>query len=319
VRTLIVQRRTLWSRWLEGWEHVVPAALTRAIVGPSTRYVAGTVRPRTTQWLRPLEIVVPHDLILKRRLRIPREGVPDLPHAIDLVVSRETPFSSDELLIHAQEEEVTEAGQALSFVLRMVPTATLRKALEAARFPLRLVSGLTLEEAGRILPHVNLVEALRPSLRLRWLAFAIPIAVIVAMTTILSQQYLAERSSNLATMERYLSSRVARLEALSREIENEKARGNGRQAVMDLLAATGSAYDSLRWLRAALPEAMQVALIELAHGEMRVAVRSADILADVERLNASGRGWSVSIQGALTTDLSTGSELATLLCTRELR
>ena len=56
--------------------------------------------------------------------------------------------------------------------------------------------------------------------------------------------------------------------------------------------------------RAALPEAMEVSLVELAHGEMRVAVRSPNILADVERLNARGRPGDVAFHLSLVSWLT---------------
>ncbi len=317
MRTLIIERRTLWTRWLETWAQLMPKAVARAIAGPSNRYVVGAAPPRTIDRLRPLEVVVPHDLVLRRRLRIPRMGLPDLPHAICLIVERETPFDGDELLIHAQQEETSDATQVRSFVVRMTPVIMLRRALEAARVPVRAVTGLHLEEADRALASVNLVAALRPSLRYRWLALALPIATSIAAALFLSQQYIAERSSQLATMEQYLASRVTQLESLSRKVEDWKARGMGWSTVTDLLVGTVSAHDSLRWLSAALPEATEVSRVQLVDGQMRITVRSPDVLADIETLNASSHGCSMSIVGALTTDPSAGLELATLVCTFE--
>jgi hypothetical protein len=317
MKTLVITRRAAWTRLLEMCLRSLPRGLTQAISGPSTRFVVGDAPPSVLKRLRPVEVVIPRDLTLRRRLRIPRQGLPDLAHAIDLLVKRETPFAADELLVHAQQDNRVEADQFLSFVLRMTPIIRLREALDMARIPVRAVASVAFEGPEMTALGANVVAALRPSLRIRALAQWLPILVTAIAAFLLSQGILTERQSQLAAMQQRLTQRTTELESLSRRLEGDKQRNEGRDAVAELLRGVTLPYEGLRWLRANLPDKLEVSHLEFADGEMRLSVRSPDILTDIESLNQGGGGsWSASVQGALTTDPSTALEMATIVCIR---
>ena len=197
----------------------------------------------------------------------------------------------------------------------MTPVALVRQALASARVPIRSVAAVSFEDAGQVVRGANAAAALRPTLRvislLRWL----PVVALLGAAVSLSQSLVAERQSQLVATQQYLSQRIVELEALSRGIEEQELRGAGRDAVSRLVEGAGVPYDGIRWLRARLPESLEVSQLEIASDKMRLSVRSPDVLADLDALTGDGNPWSAVLEGALTADPSTGLEMATIVCT----
>lgn len=317
MKGLVIKRRSLWAQ-LDAWLRSSLPGLSSALAGPSTRYVIGEGASAATSPFRPLEIVLPDELLLKRRLRIPRQGLPDLAHAIKLLVSRETPFDMDELLICAQEEKSAESDERLSFALHMTPVASLRQALQDARLPIRSVRSVSIAEAGG--SAIDVATALRPSLRLTRLLPLIPIVMIAGAAVSFSQALLAERNAQVTALKQQLEAQTTQLEIVSRRLEEEKARTASSDAVTRLVEADARLHDGLRWLRASLPETTEVLRFGFSPEALRLSVRSPDILADMETLQEQAGPCVASLDGAITADPSAGLELASILCVpREVR
>jgi hypothetical protein len=304
MRGLIIQRRSAVTdavRWLAAG---FPARLTRFWRGPAANArltASGLGAVEGAGWLRPVDLTVAPEAMLPMRLVIPTEGRHELSHAIALAIRQDTPFEPEELVVQAVEVE--RGGGSETYAIHAVP----RRLVSEAR------KSLGHQRLGRITTMAggpDLAAAVIPLRRFSPWLVAFPLLVIALVGVVSSYQVLAEQDRRVAELETQTSSVLTELRQVSAELEALETRAAAGNLVTAALTAELPALVLLERARQQLGEAAEVTQVELRDGELRLSLRTPDVLAEMARF--ADAGWAAAIEGAITADPVASREIATL-------
>ena len=312
---VLVRRRspiaTLLSLpWLSGWLKVAGDFLT----GPRVR-VSLPLTSLPGARFRPVEIVVPETSILTTTLRVPKAAIRDLSFAIDLMIQRDTPFEAAELLIHA--DEIASSGpDELAFLVRMLPRSQFGGAATTWRLMERRLARLSLEATGPTSTSVDFARLLHGRLNWRSWVPLVPLALCLGGGVHIWLSEMDMRTVRIAALQDKVEVTISQLAVVKRQRDETDASQKVVDAMLSLLDRP-TTYEGLVALSAMLPADSEVSRIDVKDDELKFSLRSGDLLADIQSMNSSGN-WKVSLDGPLTTDPSSGAELASLAMTRTL-
>ncbi len=308
--SFVIADRSFVSEALRSAHKALPAAVRRLIRGAvDTVALADTSDGRRYRPLQRVDVLVPADMVLRRRIVVPAKARKEIGHAVELFIRTETPFSPEDVLAHAREEAARPADQQVAYAVRLLPRATLRQALATRKLHVRQVDRVVLDGVA----DVDFAPALFPARRfLRWLP-AIPIVVILTAVAWHGLGDLSQRQSRIAELEDRVAATLVRVKALTGDIEAARQQASGTLAVLKLLSDTPSAVATLEAIRRSLPAGTEVLRLDLRGSEVRLAVRSPNALADAQALSVAPAPWAGSIEGPITADPGSSLEMATIL------
>lgn len=308
--SIVIADRSLLSAALRSVRSALPLSLTKLLRGPiETVAIAQPPSGKRRRSLKPVDVAVSSDIVLRRRIVVPAKARKDVAHAIDLFIRTETPFAPGDVLVHALEELARPSDQQVGYTVRLLPKTALLQGLKAHNLRPRQIARIVLDGT----PEVDFAEALFPARRLlRWLP-AVPVALTLTALGLLGLSELSQRQLRLAELESEIGLTLGRLRIVTTEMDTARQQVSGTAAVATLLDATPSAFLTLEAIRRTLPAETELLRIELRGAETRLAIRSPNALADAQRFAGEEPKWSSSIEGPITADPASGLELATIL------
>jgi hypothetical protein len=252
------------------------------------------------------------DLVLRRRLTIPRRAKRHLAGAVQLLVETETPFSSDEILLHAEQSKHVQANDEIAYDVRMVPRATVIDAIAQLGITPHHVVRITEDGASERLDFWPLVFPVRRLLR--WLPL-MPLFILFASAGALVFQVSGEQRTRIAALEAATVARLAELRSLTGQIDALRGNMAGELSVSQVLESSPSAFVAMQQVRQRLPEDATLLRLQLQRGELRLALKGPDLLATSQMLAAPATSppWTSEIDGPITVDAASGLEQATIL------
>jgi hypothetical protein len=290
-------------RWLAGPTNVV-------VVNQTGHCAEGTFR----RW-RPTRIVVAADLVMRKRLVVPRGNGKDLRHIAELFIRSETPFALGDLFARVLTSS-DGASDNPRYDLLITPTWPVDHALKALRVSRRRVTGVFLADSGQLL---RLGPRKRPMERAVGLvATTLPLMIVVGVLLQVWAAELAVRQTALGQLEAATREEMGSL----RQQLAERDALESLSSRLDVLRKATSSGAPARWLitalRGALPEVTEVVRVELRDGSLRLHVNTPDALGLARVVGQALPGWSARIDGSITIDPQ-GAETATLLVVQEDR
>jgi hypothetical protein len=254
------------------------------------------------RWLRPVDLNVTPEAILAMRLAIPTAARRDFPHAVGLAIRQDTPFEPDELLVQALEVE-RDAGSE-TYLVNAVPKRLIE---DAARRVGHIRLG-RIGAGGNGIP--DLAEAMFPWRRpLKWLT-VLPLMTIFGVAATGTYGALADLDQKAAAIGEQVAATLAELRHLSGELDAIDARAAAGRNIATTIAAVPPAFLLLERARHELPTTTEVTQAELGDGELRLSLRSEDALGDMAGFIDAG--WSAAVDGAITSDPTSGREIVVL-------
>jgi hypothetical protein len=307
---LVVADQTAVTRALRWMQSAMPTLLQRLIFStPQVVRFPGGQKPVSG---RSVCLALDSGLVLRRRLTLPKRAKRHLGGAVRLLVETETPFSTGELLLHADQLEAAPAAGDIAYELRMVPRAMLHEASrELGIAPGRIVR---ITEFGAD-ERVDFFAAAFPSRRIvRW-SPVLPLLLLIASGGALAFQVLDGQRTQIAAVETAAAATLSELRSVAKKIEMLRGGMAGELAVTQALESSPSAYSTLQEVRKLLPADAQLVRLQLQHGELRLALKARDVLAISQLLAepSTSPPWSSKIEGAITVDAGSGLEQATIL------
>lgn len=300
---LIVAER---STALDSWRWLVsgvPRWLVRGIEGD----IASVIVPGPpTKGRRRTRLLLGPELVLKKRLQLPFAAKGDLGPAVRLMVETETPFSPDEVLVHAERLQQAGNSEEAAYLIRIVPRAAMFAATRAQGLrPADIVAIVDKDAPDR----TDFWRSAFPGRSAwRW-SVALPFLVAAAALTVMVVDELGTLERQRSELGAATTDRLAQLSAAADRLEEYRQQITGGAEVSEALASSSSAYNLLGELRSALEPDTEVLRIEFAGRALSVSIRSADALATARHVATK---LSAQIDGAITADPGTGLEVATL-------
>lgn len=305
---LIIQRRSAATdawRWLAAG---FPARLTRFWRGPvaTARLTAsGLGAVEGAGWPRSVDLSVAPEAMLSMRLVVPTEGRHELSHAIALAIRQDTPFEPDELVVQAVE--IDRGGGSETYAIHAVPTRLIAEAKKSLGH--RRLGRITATAGGP-----DLAAALFPLRRLSpWLP-TLPLLAMTLVGVIGSYEVLAGQDRRVAELEAQTSVVLTELRHVSAKLEALDAHAAAGNLVTAALTAGLPALLLLERARQQLGEAAEVTQVELRDGELRLSLRTPNVLAEMGRF--ADAGWVAAIEGAITADPVASREIAIMRLSR---
>jgi hypothetical protein len=315
VKTIVVRQRSVIERLSQQVIDAMPATLKGLLGGPANRLnVEGRhaeLQGKHKRW-RPIDVIVSPTDVLKRRMPIPAEGRSELRHAIALFVRSITPFSPDELLIHAIADKDRSDGDMLSYTIRMLPKGAVLAALKQQRLPRRGIRSITIDHGSPEEP-VDFVEALVPSRRWRkWLP-ALPVVALLLIVSIVCAGRLGDLGAREALLEDQASQGLAHVRVLTDQLDKQRLAGTTQQATIQAFNNAQSAFLLFTDIRATLPAGTELLRVELRQDGARLTIRTANALQVAKAFAAALPKRDASIDGGISADPSSGLENAVIL------
>jgi hypothetical protein len=311
---LVIRRQTWIRSYLSAMQRALPKSLQGWFRGPvATLWLDGAAPFARLGYLRPFDLVLGDDVVLKRRLSLPRMARADLPHAVELFIREETPFEPREVLIEAEERPAAPGDEQLTYLLRMLPVAQLEQGLRRLRLRRGRVRKVLLEDGSGQLSETQFARALLPHRRVKAWLTVIPIVIFATAMISAASQDLRSRQNQLSELEMEVETATATGKTLNAELDVREKATAGEEAAIALIVSTPSAFAMLEAIRHLLPNPTEVTRLELHSGELRIAVLSSNVLVDAQSLSRSSLHWSGAVEGAITADPQGKGELATIL------
>lgn len=307
---LIIQDRSWPSLARRTFADVVPPTIRAFVRGPLGRIDLSVADPEVPNMRWPLVINLPEHLILKHNMRLPRAGRKELRGAIELFVAHSTPFEPKEVIAHAFElPPLQGADGQISYELLILPRAQIEEVLKDLNIPMRRLRFATVSGVGYAL---DLAKAVVTYHIPDWCSWGTPVLGLAAALALILASDLSDRQNMVADIQQ----RLATVSTTARELSAKEAKSHlatDTYAVLKtLIEQAPSSFLRLQALRKSLPSMAAVQRIDLRGQELRVLVRSSDVLA-VGRALADRSGWANSIEGAVTTDPASHLEVGTIL------
>jgi len=289
------------ARWLRSG---VPPSLVRLLQGPTSCLTLPMPDPSKIRG--PIELRLAPELVLAHRYALPAAARSQLADAITLFIETETPFSRDEVLVHAERLDRRADTTGATYQLRIVPKQALFAAIRAAGIvPARVVAIADATAPGR----TDFWRAAFPGRWLRrWLTL-LPVALALACggTVIGLDRMRNERE--VAALVELTASRLPQVQRLAEAVSQRRSALATHSELAALLAHASSSFNTLQRLRAVLPAEAELVRLVTTGGDTVLTVRSPQILAVAQQLSEVA---PARVEGAITVDPTTGRELATI-------
>lgn len=306
---MVLVHGTLAHRIAMALISAIPSRLRSWWRGPVETLSFETGQRVRRTWLRPVEVLLPAELVLRHRLTIPSGARQDLRSAIALFVAHKTPFEPRDLLVHAAKDGGQTTGVHSTYTVHAVPRGLVDGLLKERGVPRQRVRCIGVSGTG-----VDFAPALSPGLRWRRWSFLLPTAVALISLAAWAAGDLSTKADHLAALEAEVSATLVRVRDAGGALEAQSKAATGIGEVRQLLEASPSAYLTLVAIRELLPGSTEIARIQSGGGETRLSIRTPDALDVVRALNSGAvADWSASIEGPITSDGGSGREVATIL------
>lgn len=310
VSRIIVRDRTPTARVLAMLARGVPKGLAALWRGPViTLRLEDGGGGRGLRWsLRPIDVIVDADHLLKSRFIVPRESKRDLQSAIALFVAHKTPFEAHELLIHSSEDDASATGNAIGYTLHAAPRAAVEAGLKSSGVRPKQVDRLLVDGAD----GVDFAAALHPKPTwLRWCSL-LPVAVALVALGTAGANDLAAKADRVTSMQASVAAALTALRAARSELEARKQSVDGVAEVVQLFDRTASALESLYAARELLPASVGVSRVQIGSDGTRLSIKAPSILDAVRTTGREGL-WTATVDGPILADPASGGELGTIL------
>lgn len=291
----------------------LPNPLRALLQGPHATMRLDLEAPPAIAKPGPIDMVVPADLLLRTRLSLPRSSRSDLPHAVNLFLSEKTPFTPAEVLVDAEEQEAAAGDEQADYVIRILPRVLLDRAVARWGRRLRRIGNISVQEPSGEIIATDFSLALFPRRRYSRWSVAIPIAILLGAFTLYAARDLAARQAQIATLEIEVQTATATAKSLANDLHAREKASSGNDAVLAAISSAPSAFATLEAIRHALPAQTHVTAIELQGTKTRLAIRSANVLADMQTIATAKSHWQGAIEGAITTSPQGGGEIGTIV------
>lgn len=306
---VVVRNRTLVRRFFESLSRGTPKAVAAVLRGPIRLVnLQADGAGRLGRWsLRPIEVVLSSDFVLHRRFSVPRQARADAKSAIAIFVEQQTPFSIEDLLVHAREEERPRDDDAISYALTIAPRKNVETALTA--------SGVAPRSIARLSTVGSTVVDLAPTLHARpsWERWSIVVTVVVIVSALVmaGASDLAQKWGRVEALRSATSADLVALRAAEAELDARDLTGNGIADVAQFLDQAGSAFSGLLAARELRSETSKVTRLALGPDGIRLSLAAPNVLAAVREMGEGA--WEASVDGPIVADAASGGETATIL------
>ena len=294
----------------------VPPILKQWIVGPTNTITLdgrGHATPCAFSRSRPTRIIVPPELVLRKRVEIPDRGRRDARHIVDLVIRSETPFARGE--VFARLVRLPAGGSDRPrYDLLLVPREHVEQALKDHGIWFGRPVEVFVSDGGK---SVRIGPAHRPIQRVAAAAaWAVPLLVVVGAIGQLGGNELAVRQVAMSELEAITTQETVKLRELMAErdaLAAEASKFDVARVALENATPTGWLLASLR---NALPPEVDVARIDFRDQTVRVQIRGPDSLGTAQTIGRALPGWIAAVDGTITND-PRGGEVATIRLARE--
>ena len=310
---MVIRDCSLWTTLVRVVIDSIPKIARDLVRGPAGAVTIDALRqvklemPRA---FRPVDIVLQSSCALAMQIAIPADGRGDMHHAVALAVAEQTPFEASEVLAHAAEQEPMHADGMRKYLVHLVPRSIVLTALADHGVRPSRVRRVLLETQGSPGRRIDLQYSLLPHRRLLRALVLLPLLLLFGSALWLAHTELSSRQRVAAALDAEIAATLGQLREATTTLDALKAQNAGVSQVRAALDASQSAFLMLSALRQALPTGTALQRIDLHDGDLRLGVKSGGVLRD---MTAFEPDWSISIEGAITTDPASGKELATLL------
>ena len=303
------------------WSRKYGEALSQALPGSLRTLLQGkraTARLDLEAWPTiakrgPIDVIVPTDLLLRTRLSIPRSSRNDLPYAVNLFLGEKTPFAPTEVLVDAEEQDATAGDEQSEYIIRILPRVLLDRAMTRWGTRLGRIGKISVLEPSGEITATDFESALFPNRRYsRWGA-AIPIAILLGGIGLYAAADLNARQTQVTALETEVQSATATAKALANDLQAREKASSGNDAVLAAVGSVPSAFATLEAIRHVLPEQTHVTGVELQGAKARLAIRSANVLGDMQKIATANSTWQAAIEGAITASPQGDGEIGTIV------
>lgn len=234
MKSMVIADRSLLGDLARSARTALPEVVLRWVRGPVERVVlANAPTRRKAGSLQRVDVVVGADLVLQRRVVVPPDARKDVTHAIELFIQTETPFSPQDVLVHALEDANRPSDHQISYTLRLLPRAPLGQALVRHKLGNRHIHRILVD--GAAADGVDFAPALFPARRYsRWLP-ALPVALTLISLTVLGAGELSQRSSLVAELEAEVGDVARRVKLVAADVDTRRQQQSGTAAALALL------------------------------------------------------------------------------------
>lgn len=312
--SILVRNRSRLGELGDAALRTVPLSWRGLLRGPVTEISLGRTAEsrRRISPFRPVDLIVTLDLVLQRKMSVPKSSRQDISSAIELFLRHDTPFDPGEVGVHALELPSGPGAEQSAYMVRVLPRAVIDDAMRYFRIRRSQLRKVLIANASGTPDEIDLAPALFPRWRwAKWLV-TIPIAVVISSICTLAFGNLAQLQTRVAELDQQVATQLAVVKSLGQQLDTLHRGSTGEAAAMDLVQGTPSSFEWFEQVRKRLPGTTEISRIEMHSGELRLSVRSPDVLADVQKLGAS-RLWSANLEGAITADPASKQDAATIL------
>lgn len=310
---LTIRSRSWLRKYGEAFREALPISLRTLLQGRRAASRLDSEARPAASWLGPIDVMVPADLVLRTRLSVPRSSRNDLPYAVNLFLGEKTPFAPAEVLIDAEEQTATAGDEQSEYVIRILPRALLDRAMTRWKMRLGRIGKISVLEPSGETVDTDFELALFPKRRYSRWGVAIPIAILLGAVSLYAVRDLTARQAQVAALETEVQTVTASAKSLANDLQAREKASSGNDAVLAAVTSTPSAFATLETIRHALPEQTHVTGIELQGAKTRLAIRSANVLADMQTIASANSTWQAAIEGAITNSPQGDGEIGTIV------
>lgn len=294
---------------------MLPARIRAWVAGPRGQVIVygdGHYEVLGLRRFRPCEVLIDESHVLRLSYSLPAEAERDYRSAINLQLASSTPFERDELIVGQDISPHPHEGDLRRVDVVAVQSTLINGAIRA--------NGLRRKQVRRIATLAEPRNEFEFAPR-RSLSAAISVGVVVWLLLATAWAAVEQRmaSANTITLLEHdidqVRSRVKELSAeadLRRQIEQANATRLHQEARISTIT------DTLTSLDAALSEDLEILRIDIRSDGARVGLRSPDVMRAIRDLQANLPKWEVGLEGGISVDGATRSEIATALMQKRI-
>ena len=299
-----------WRWFADSLDALLPGKLRLWIEGPAGK-ITVTEHGFSSEGIsriRPCDVVVDEACVLRRSYSFPADAMRELRSAVELQIEASTPFAPSELIIGMRVSSVDQDASQRLVDIAAVPVALLDRALYQANVASRQV-----RRVATAAPPFQGLE--RPRRRWSW-----PAMLSVASLTVLALSWVISSAIQLESLRSTASDLRMNLEEVRHRTKELVEELDRRTIAAAATGPTGqssgvipSVTAALLAFNAARPPSAEVLRIEVRNDGMRAGLRAQDVMTAVSMLQTGLPEWQVTVEGGITVDAATNTEISTAL------
>lgn len=278
--------------------------------GPANQLTIGlnsvTYEPVFLSKLRLIDVFVQDELVMKLEITLPIDARSDLHSAVAFELETRLPFSMKELLILVSLVERQADWDKYEVVA--VKKKSVSDAMQTKGLPKYCIRSVLAGETSGSYPR-QLVSGVAPVVnKLRRIVTILPLIALLTVGFLVVQARNTAQDVVVSTLEKKIEEQAALLRNMSGRAVELVDNRTGEVAVLSQFETSSEPANSLKDFMRNAAETIEVSRFEFRNGTLRISIESQNLLDEIDALNLSMSNWSISVDGAISTNPITGRE-----------